>query len=354
MTITAVHQIVPSLRSRDAVGGHSLRLRDLLRARGLRSTIYSDDVDPALAAEAEPLSELPAPGRSDVALLYQCSIGNEVVTSLLDRPEPLIVNYHNLTPIGQLLRWAPDMAHLVGWGRSQLAALAPRSALGIGDSEYNTAELRAAGFASAVTAPILLPDDVLAGSPTPIARSRDWLFVGRIVPNKAQHDLVLAFAWHRTHHDPGARLRLVGSVAAPRYQQALERLVDDLGLAGSVSFEHDLDDAALADAYSTAGVFVCLSDHEGFCIPLIEALAHGLPVVAYAAAAVPETLGGAGLLLDAKDPVLVAVAAQRVLHDEALRAVLAERGRERLEVFRPAVVGQRHLAALRSTLDLAG
>lgn len=352
MTIAAVHQVVPSLRPHDAVGAHTLRLRDLLRSTGLRSTIFSDDVDPALVAEAQPIAALPPPDRHGTAIVYQCSIGNEVVDLLLERPEPLVVNYHNLTPVAQLLRWAPDMAHLVGWGRSQLAQLATRSVLGIGDSEYNTSELRACGFTAAATAPILLADATFAGAPVR-DRTTDWLFVGRIVPNKAQHDVLLAFAWHLAHHDPSARLRLVGSVAAPRYHDALLALIDRLDLGGSVVFEQALDEGALAAAYATAGVFVCLSDHEGFCIPILEALAHDLPVVAHAAAAVPETLGGAGLLLDTKDPVLVATAAQRVLHDATLRTLLVARGRERLDRFRPEPVAQQHLAALRSALPLA-
>src|SRR5690606_25950777 len=146
------------------------------------------------------------------ALIYQCSIGNEVVDLLLERPEPLIVNYHNLTPVGQLLRWAPDMAHQVGWGRSQLSALAATAVGGVGDSRYNSAELVDLGFRTVHTAPVLVD---VSWQESSRARGRDWLFVGRIVPNKAQHDLLAALAWYRAHHDGSARLRMVGSPAVP-------------------------------------------------------------------------------------------------------------------------------------------
>src|SRR3546814_10461420 len=135
------------------------------------------------------------------------------------RPEPLVVDYHNLTPVAQLLRWAPDMAHLAGWGRGQLGDLAARSVLGIGDSAFNVEDLRAAGFARTAVVPILLDvEDLRHQQPERAERhGRRWLFVGRVVPNKAQHDIVLALAWYRAVHDPDAELHLIGRDAAPAY-----------------------------------------------------------------------------------------------------------------------------------------
>lgn len=353
MTLRALHQIVPSLRPHDAVGDHTRRLREVLRGAGLQSEIFSDDVHPSLRSEGQPLVALPAEDASgSTALLYQLSIGNPVVDLLLRRPEPIVVNYHNLTPVAQLLRWEPDMAHLVGWGRSQLAALAPRAVLGVGDSDYNTAELRTAGFRSCETAPILLELEEPVDQEVEPERDRSWLFVGRVVPNKAQHDLIAAFAWYRRHHDPTARLCMIGSDTAPRYRAALDRMIERLALGDAVQLRSGVADDQLRRAYRTAGVFVCLSDHEGFCIPLLEAMAHGLPVVAHAAAAVPETVGGAGLLLPSKDPVLVAAAAHRVLGDAALRQRLTIDGRARVASFSAATTARRHLDALASVLDL--
>lgn len=355
MVIDTIHQIVPSLTPGDGVGGHTLAVRRILREAGLRSEIFSDDVHPDLAGDARPLDALPPPGLPGVALLYQCSIGNEVVDRLLARPEPLVVDYHNLTPVEHLLRWVPDMAHLAGWGRSQLGDLARRAVLGIGDSAFNTRDLEVAGFARTAVVPIILDVGSLHhdAGPSGGGPGNRWLFVGRLVPNKAQHDLVLALAWHRAIHDPGAELRLVGRDAAPAYTEALRDLIAQLDLDDAVHLVGGVDDEALAREYRDADVFVCLSDHEGFCIPVLEAMASGLPVVAYASSALPETVGSGGLLLPRKDPASVSAAAARLGTDRALRAAMVERGRARVQTFDRARTAPLLLDALRSVFDLA-
>lgn len=356
MVIDTVHQIVPSLNPGDGVGGHTLAVRDVLRRAGVRSEIFSDDVHADLAGEARPLDALPAPGTDGLALMYQCSIGNEVVDRLLARPEPLVVDYHNLTPVEHLLRWVPDMAHLAGWGRSQLTALARRSVLGIGDSAFNARELDHVGFARTAVVPIILDVERLhhERSPRGDGPSRRWLFVGRVVPNKAQHDLVLALAWHRAVHGPVAQLRLVGRDAAPPYTAAVRELVAELELEGAVHFVGAVDDAALAREYAEADVFVCLSDHEGFCIPVLEAMASGVPVVALASSALPETVGDGGMLLPRKDPATVSAAVARLDADGALRCAMVERGRARVQAFDRERTGPLLLEVLRGALDLAG
>jgi glycosyltransferase involved in cell wall biosynthesis len=355
VVIDTIHQVVPSLTPGDGVGGHTLAVRDVLRSAGLASEIFSDDVHPALTGQARPLHALPEPGTPGLALLYQCSIGNEVVDRLLARPEPLVVDYHNLTPVEHLLRWAPDMAHLAGWGRNQLGDLARRAVLGIGDSAFNTRELEAAGFARTAVVPILLDVRGLRhdGAGTG-RRAGRWLFVGRVVPNKAQHDLVLALAWHRAVHDPDAQLVLVGRDSAPAYTDAVRDLITELDLKGAVHLVGGVDDARLAREYAEADVFVCASEHEGFCIPVLEAMASGLPVVAYASTALPETVGSGGILLPRKDPATVSAAVARLGADDALRAAMVERGLARVQEFDRARTAPRLLAALRSALDLAG
>lgn len=353
--IDTIHQIVPTLSPGDAVGSHTLAVRDVLRGAGLRSDIFSDDVHPTLQREASPLDALPPSGAGNLGLLYQCSIGNEVVDRLLARPEPLVVDYHNLTPVEQLLRWAPDMAHLAGWGRGQLGDLAARAVLGIGDSTFNSAELTAAGFARTAVVPILLDvADLRHDEPRSVAqrRGRRWLFVGRVVPNKAQHDIVLALAWYRAVHDPEAELHLIGRDAAPAYTAALRQLIAELGLQDAVHLIGGVDAQRLALEYSEADVFVCLSDHEGFCIPVLEAMANDLPVVAFASSALPETVGSGGLLLPAKDPATVAGAVHRLASDDDLRAAMVERGADRVATFDRERTAPLLLEALRSALDL--
>jgi L-malate glycosyltransferase len=177
------------------------------------------------------------------------------------------------------------------------------------------------------------------------------LFVGRVAPNKAQHDVVKAFAWYRRVFDAEASLTLVGGVSAGSYWSALERFVDGLGLSGVVRLAGSVSDAELEGLYRSADVFVCLSEHEGFCVPLLEAMAHGVPVVAFGAAAVPETLGDAGLVLASKRPGLVAEAVGRVMRDGGLRARLVGAGRRRLEHFSLARTRRTLLDALQPILE---
>ncbi len=169
-----------------------------------------------------------------------------------------------------------------------------------------------------------------------------WLFVGRLVPNKCQHDVVAAFAAYRRVFDAGARLVLVGGVSSASYAQAVRAQVEGLGLSGVVELVGSVSDAELVRWYGRASVFVCVSEHEGFCVPLVEAMAAGVPVVAFGAAAVPETVGAGGLVLGDKSPLVVAAAVDRVLGDGVVRERLVGAGRGR--------VGELSLARARAQL----
>jgi len=234
----------------------------------------------------------------------------------------VLVDYHNITPAVHFARWEPALAGNLAKGRRQLGALEPRASLGMADSAFNARELDELGYVRTAVVPILL--DVAsfeAHEPDPMVRRLDavtWLFVGRLAPNKAQHDVVKAFAAYRKLYDPTARLRLVGGSSSHRYENTLREFVAGLGLESAVEI---------------ADVLVVCSEHEGFLVPLLEAMHHRLPIVAYAAAAVPETVDDAGLLLNVKDPCTVATAVHRVVSDDRLRAQLVDAGTRRVRDF---------------------
>jgi glycosyltransferase involved in cell wall biosynthesis len=161
----------------------------------------------------------------------------------------------------------------------------------------------------------------------------DWLFVGQLLPHKAHEDVVKAFACYLRLFDPDARLHLVGRPSCPAYALAVRRFTEEIGIAGSVDFAGSVSPGELAAYYQAADVFVCCSRHEGFCAPLLEAMHHGVPVVAHGTAAIPETVLDAGIVLPSPAPVLIATAAQRVVSDPALREVLIDRGRDRARSF---------------------
>jgi glycosyltransferase involved in cell wall biosynthesis len=329
--------VVPSLLPHDAIGTHVIGLRDGLRARGVASEIYSLASVPATAALVRPAAELlSSPPRWNTLLTYHLASGSELATDLAARPEPLAVVSHNVTPPHLLAPWAPEAARETLWGCRQLVDLAGRAMVGIGVSEYNADDLRQAGYRRVAVAPLVLdtsrwpegPPAEPAGAPR---SDPEVLFVGRVAPNKAHLELVTALAVLRRTSMPAARLCLVGSVeAVPSYVAAVRGLVADLGLTSAVTLTGSLDDAGLADAYRGAAAFCCLSVHEGVGVPLLEAMHAGVPVVALAEAAIPETVGRAGLLLPDSSPATVATALHRVLTDDDLRRRLIQAGRRRV------------------------
>lgn len=385
--MTAIHQFIPSFQARDAMGAHVVHVQRTLREMGVSSEIYAADIGPDAGATARPYRSYATrrrpEGSTDTWLLYQLSTGSAMASWLLEQPEPKIVNYHNITPASLLTPWEPAVGAEVEAGRRQLARLAAVTELGIAVSSYNEKELVAAGYRATAVVPLFVdfggpergrhrggsgspaglgvPERGRHGGSGPPAedhltgtRSRGgarWLFVGRLAPNKCQHDLIKALAAYRRLYDPDAELVLVGKPTFSRYAAAVEKFVAATGLGGAVRVEGSVSPAELAAQYRAADVVVCLSEHEGFCAPILEAMAHGVPVVAYAAAAVPETVADAGLVLPDKASPRVAAAVHRVLTDPVLRQTLVARGRQRARDFAP----ERTAAVLRQVIgDMVG
>jgi glycosyltransferase involved in cell wall biosynthesis len=358
-----VDQVIPSLASRDAIGVHTLHVRDGLRAVGIESDVYFGTFTPDVEHEGRRVTELGRTGR-DRWLLYQASIGSPVFDILSSRPEPKLVNYHNITPAALLSDWEPDVAYEAALGRTQLARLAPQSRFAVADSAFNESELRALGYDSTAVVPLLIdmhsksdePDPALA---TLMAQRRrrdggaDLLYVGKISPHKAPHDLVKMLEMLRRLYDPAARLHLVGSSLGETYEPALRAFIGDLGLNESVFLPGSVTGAELEAYFQAADVFVTASDHEGFCVPLAEAMGHGVPIVAYGVTAVPETVAGAGLVLPNKSALPFAAAVDRVLTDDRLRQTLAAAGRGRAGDFDLAASTTRFVSLVEKVVGAA-
>jgi glycosyltransferase involved in cell wall biosynthesis len=328
-----INQFVPVLEP-GAVGAHTLVARDVLRAAGHTSDIFTAGIHPEMADRGAYLTR-DARGRADV-IVYHMAIGSVVADDVLARDEPIVVNHHNLTPMRYITGWQPLAAYAVAWGRNQLRELAERARLGVAVSGYNENDLIEAGFHRTTVVPVLLDLATLDVEPGPDPARTDrvtWLFVGRLAPHKAQHDIVKAFAAYRRFHNAGARLYLVGGGPEDSYAHTLRRFIHGLGLDDAVTVTGGVSPSDLVAYYRAADVFVVCSEHEGFCVPLLEAMHHRVPIVAYASTAIPETLAGAGLLLDVKDPCTVAAAVDRVVVDPTLRAQLVEAGARRVRDF---------------------
>lgn len=329
-----VHQLLAALSYGDAIGNEALAIQARLRRAGYESDIFAERVHPRMARLARPLWEYREVSAPETVCLFHFSIGSAASRLIYRAPDRLVVVYHNITPAHWFLGFHPHLAGLTHHGRRELQAFAARAELALGDSEFNRRELEQAGYPRTAVLPIVMDLDALREPASPVVRRlyRDGranvLFVGRIIPNKRIDDLVRAFAVFQRYLRPRSRLLLVGDHRGQeRYLARLLELVRDLRLDEVVLTGH-VDDDELRAYYSVADLFLCLSEHEGYCVPLVEAMHAGLPVLAYDAGAVRETLRGGGVLLREKPPELVAELMERLLGDEALRsAVLATQAR---------------------------
>jgi len=354
--LRAIHQFTPTLTSADSISGDVFQLQRLFWRSGLAAPIYADHAAPTVRGFARDWHDLAAESTDLAALMVHISMGNDSLDEVAKFPQQLIVDYHNITPARFFEGLNEHARRYSEIGRRQLADYAKRAVLGIADSEYNRKELEQLGYAKTAVVPILVDWSAFDASPdATVARSladerTSILVVGQLLPQKALHDVIPAFARYR-EGDRTARLYLVGSDRmSGEYVARLRAQVAERGLGDSVVFAGTVSPAELVAYYRGATALLTLSDHEGFCIPLLEAMRNDLPIVANASTAIPDTLGDAGVLLSDKSPDAVADALEGVVRDGALRKDLIEKGRTRFADFSEAKVH----AALNDALAMVG
>lgn len=367
--MSGIHHFVPVLHRGDAVGRHTLRLRDATRRRGIPSDIFVDFDEGDTVDETKPAASYAQAARRGDVVVYQFATASYMAPWLASRGETLVVNYHNITPPELMAPWDHHLA--LGQLRAQgdLEILAPRTALAVADSAYNETHLTMAGFVSTVVIPpsAAVDDSVvapvgrsMAGRPTsqkPEVGGARWLAVGRVSPNKALEDTLAALAVTRAHADPAATLQVVGKPATGAYDAALHRYAAELGLAGAVTFTGHARDETVASAYQSADVLVVTSAHEGFCVPVVEAMVAGVPVVAVEQGALPEVLGDAGTFVGSRDPYELADAISSLVADRSRRTAVeaaAERRLSQLDLARAAERFAGLLCTLRDEQSMRG
>jgi L-malate glycosyltransferase len=333
----AVHQVVPVLLHADAIGDEVRAIRAGLRARGFASDVFSLPQKRASAnldGSARPIAELA--GAAPAAVLYHFAVSSEATALLAGSGLPVVLIHHNLTPARAFHMIDPHHEADLDAAATELPMLRGSVALALGDSEYTRRELDAMGFAPTGVLPIVLDQQPYREHrPGPmhadIRAAPTLLTVGRVAPNKAIEDCIRLLAAFRTV-EPHARLWIAGDDARlPVYRDALSRLVDRLDLGDAVRFLGRVTQQELVDCYRGATAYVSMSEHEGFAVPLLEAMICELPILAYASTAVPYTLAGAGLQVQAKDFPLLAEALGALLGDPRALAQVVARGRRRAE-----------------------
>ena len=319
-----VHQVLATLGYGDAIGHEVLGIQRALESAGYESSIFVETADRRLEDLTLDYREMIGTIAPEDVLIHHFSIGSRASRIAYALPGRMALIYHNITPPEYFLGVHNDLVKLCFRGRRELTAYIDRCDLALGDSEYNRQELESLGFSATGVLPVV-PDfshlDLATDRSLAAGFDDEWtnvMFVGRVIPNKKFEDVIRAFHVYRTRHNPRSRLLLVGSYSGfETYLTLLTSLVANLGTP-DVHFLGHVSNEQLSALYDVADLFLCASEHEGFCVPIIEAFHKGVPVLAYAATAVPATMDGAGVLYQRKDFVEIARLMEAILSDAAL------------------------------------
>jgi glycosyltransferase involved in cell wall biosynthesis len=340
-----IDQWVPALHRGDAIGDSARLMRDAFRAWGHEADVYALELDDDLKTDGRPFSAWRAGGPADVVILHY-ALPSPLSGALETHRGKRVLLHHNITPPGFFLGHDAEMVRICAIGQEEFRRLAPHVDLGLADSEFNRQELEAAGVARTGVLPIYLDFRRYREPPNPVLlRMLDdgrtnLLFVGRIAPNKRQEDLIRLAAYWRRFISPDVRLLLVGKLPRRRhYYDALQSFFYEEGFTpAEVVFTGHVDHAEMLACYAAADVFVSTSEHEGFGVPLVEAMLLDVPILAYRTSAVPHTLGEAGVQFTEKRVDEVAEMAHRLVADAGLREAVLAGQRRRLQAFAPGTV----------------
>ena len=353
-----INQWVPAAHRGDAIGDSARRVRDLLRGMGHQSELYALAIDDDLASDVRTFSDGSA--RQGDLTIFHYALPSPMTAAFATLPSgSRILQYHNVTPAEYFAPYDPALFRLASLGRRELASLAGRVDLALGDSDYNRQELEQLGFGRTGVFPIAV-DTTRITQPAhrPALETIlddelvNFLFVGRIAPNKKIEDHIRLAEVYKRNVDAYYRFIFVGRFdVVPRYYSTVRALMAEYRfLNDRFVFTGPIPDEELAVYYRNAAVYVSLSEHEGFCVPLVEAMAADVPVLAYSAAAVPDTLGGAGVQFAPKDLEFAAELLHTLAFDDAVRARVIAGQRRRLADFGDARI-TRELAAVLQTLS---
>jgi glycosyltransferase involved in cell wall biosynthesis len=343
-----IDQWVPALHRGDAIGDSARLMRDAFRSWGHTADVYALELDADLVGDGRAFADWQPGGPADVVILH-FAVPSPLTPAFREASGRRVLLHHNITPPEYFLGWDDDLARICRVGREQLETLKAHCDLGLADSEFNRRELEALGIARTGVLPICLDFDRYREADSPVLRRAledgrvNLLFVGRLVPNKRPEDLIRLVSYWKRFVSRDVRLVLVGKPPRERsYFDALQALAYEEGVApGEVLFLGHVPHDELLACYRAARVFVSMSEHEGFGVPLVESMLMRVPVLAYSATAVPHTLGGAGLQFREKRLAEVAETAHALATDEALRAAVLERQDRRALDFAPErVLGQ--------------
>jgi L-malate glycosyltransferase len=352
-----INQWVPAAHKGDAIGDSARRVRQLLRDAGHTSDLYALTIDDELRGDVRAFSD-PAAHGGDVTI-FHFALPSPMTQAFASLRGARVLQYHNITPAQFFAPYDAGLFRLASLGRQELGSLVGHVDLALGDSEFNRQELEQLGFPRTGVMPIAVNLERISDAPRRPALEKilsdgliNILFVGRIVPNKRIEDHIRLAELYKRYVDSYYRFIFVGRYdGLPRYYAQVRALIAEFKmLPDRFWFTGPVPDDDLAAFYRWADVYVSLSEHEGFCVPLLEAMAADVPVLAYAAGAVPETLGGAGVLFAPKDLEFAAEMLGTLVYDRPVRDRIIEGQRRRLQDFSPARIERSLMHALQQVI----
>ncbi len=339
--MAVIHQFTPVLSYGDAISDYMLELQKFLRQAGHESHIYVERCHPRVAHLCKPFSQYEPLRNPDHTLILHFSIGADINIFVWLSPGKKILIYHNITPHTYFEQVNPLLASQCLLGRYQLSLFRNEIDLALADSEFNRQELEEYGIVPNAEFPIYVSFEKFQKEPLQDILemyshyTQRWLFVGRLIPNKRIDALIQSFAVYRKHYEKNAMLIIVGSWNGfERYVRQLKELVRTYGLEDVVLFTGHITLEELVTFYHLATLYISLSEHEGFCVPLLEAMHFRLPILALNRGAVAGTLKGGGALVDELDPHLIAETAHYILTQNHIRTQILSQQEHVLHYYR--------------------
>lgn len=342
-----IDQVLPTLEYGDAVSDYAIHIQDALRMHGIESTIYAEAIGTRVADRARVFADDRGQDDHPDLVLYHHSISCASAQAVAVMATPKVMIYHNVTPARFFAPYRPDFAELLQVGREQTRELTRKFDRYVAVSQFNADELLELGAPEVTVVPLavdfrrfdVLPDEAVLRRQK---RGTRWLFVGRIAPNKGLLPLIEAFEAYLAV-DGDATLAIVGTYdPADIYYRSLVDACQQLRVSGSVRFTGSVSNAELCAYYRSSDVYVSLSEHEGFCVPIVEAMYFDLPIVARDSTAVPGTLGEGGVLVsDGMGAVEIAALVELLRADESLRRRVLAAQRNRRAFFSPEAGDER-------------
>ena len=333
-------QVLPTISYGDAVSNDAINIDKILRKNGYTSELYAENIDKRVKDKVFNVNKLKKVNKNDI-LIYHKSTGTDLSFLLEKYKCKKVMRYHNITPGKYLEQYNRYLYNLVEYGRKGLEHASRYFDYSLADSNYNKSELNELKYKNTMTLPILIPFEDYKKDPDKkiikkyLDGKKNILFVGRIAPNKAQEDVVKSFYYYKKYVNKDSRLILVGNDNGfENYSDLLKKLVKKLGLENDVVFPGHIKFEEILAFYKVADLFLCMSEHEGFCVPLVESMFFEVPILAYNSSAIKDTLGNSGVIVNKKDYFLISELMNYILSDENVKKEIIKNQNKRLEDFK--------------------